>query len=327
MLWLYLVLGATSVLGKNTPSVAVAPTVRLRDGNLMPRLGLGTWLGFIKMGPEEEVRGAVEAAIDAGYRLIDTANIYITEEQVALGMKKKLDEGVVKREEMFITTKLWNDAHRYEAVLPALKNSLQKLELEYVDLYLIHFPIAIDSNGSVVDVDYLETWRGMIEVQRQGLTNSIGVSNFNISQLQRLIEQTGVTPAVLQVEVNLNIQQPELLEFCKAHNIVVMGYTPFGSIFPQKAAESAPPPRVDDEELVHIAKKYNKTVPQVVLRYLFELGVVPIPKSVKKNRVEENIDIFDFELTPEERNLLKSYDANYKIVNVALWKDSPYYPF
>ncbi|OWR52019.1 aldo-keto reductase AKR2E4-like isoform X2 [Danaus plexippus] len=327
MLWLYLVLCVTSVLGKNTPSVAVAPTVRLRDGNLMPRLGLGTWLGFIKMGPEEEVRGAVEAAIDAGYRLIDTANIYITEEQVALGMKKKLDEGVVKREEMFITTKLWNDAHRYEAVLPALKNSLQKLELEYVDLYLIHFPIAIDSNGSVVDVDYLETWRGMIEVQRQGLTNSIGVSNFNISQLQRLIEQTGVTPAVLQVEVNLNIQQPELLEFCKAHNIVVMGYTPFGSIFPQKAAESAPPPRVDDEELVHIAKKYNKTVPQVVLRYLFELGVVPIPKSVKKNRVEENIDIFDFELTPEERNLLKSYDANYKIVNVALWKDSPYYPF
>ncbi|OWR52018.1 aldo-keto reductase [Danaus plexippus plexippus] len=294
MLWLYLVLGATSVLGKGSP---------------------------------EEVQQAVEAAIDAGYRHIDTAHIYNTEKQVGKGLKKKIEEGVVKREDMFITTKLWSDAHPRDAVIPTLNESLNHLGMDYVDLYLIHWPVATFSNGSIQDVDYLDTWKGLMEAKNLGLTRSIGVSNFNIEQLKRLIDSSGVTPAVLQIEVNLNIQQPELLEFCKAHNIVVMGYTPFGSIFPQKAAESAPPPRVDDEQLVHIAKKYNKTVPQVVLRYLFELGVVPIPKSVKKNRVEENIDIFDFELTPEERNLLKSYDANYKIVNVALWKDSPYYPF
>ncbi|OWR44661.1 aldo-keto reductase [Danaus plexippus plexippus] len=203
MLWLYLVLCVTSALGKNIHSSGVAPIVKLNDGYAMPRLGLGTWLGILTTGSPEEVQQAVEAAIDAGYRHIDTAHIYNTEKQVGKGLKKKIEEGVVKREDMFITTKLWSDAHPRDAVIPTLNESLNHLGMDYVDLYLIHWPVAT----------------------------------------------------------------------------------------------------------------------------FFELGVVPIPKSVKKNRVEENIDIFDFELTPEERNLLKSYDANYRTIDPKFWKKSPYYPF
>ncbi|KPI96372.1 Alcohol dehydrogenase [NADP+] [Papilio xuthus] len=242
-------------------------TFKLNDGRVMPGFGLGTWLGFISTSgnsKSQEVENAVKWAIDAGYRHIDTASIYDTEDQL---------------------------------------------------------------NGTFYDVDYLETWEAMIAVQKKGLAKSIGVSNFNKAMLERLISNSSVKPANLQVEINLNLQQPELLEYCKEQNIVVTGYTPFGSIFPNKARSEAPPPRVDDPKLVDIAKKYNKTVPQIVLRYLVELNIIPIPKTITKSRVEQNIDIFDFKLTQEERDLFKSYDTNYRTIEPKMWQESPYYPF
>ncbi|KAJ0170125.1 hypothetical protein K1T71_014053 [Dendrolimus kikuchii] len=313
-------------------SNGVAPLLKLNDGRSIPALGLGTWLGFAKAGGRvkpkgDEVEMAVKWAIDAGYRHIDTAYIYDTEAQVGKALKEKLAEGVVKREDIFITTKLWNNKHAKEDVLPALRESLRILNLDYVDLYLIHWPIPLYPNGSISNVDYLDTWQGMIEAKAQGLAKSIGVSNFNQQQLDRLVSLSSVKPAVLQVEINLNLQQPALLDYCRSQDIKVTGYTPFGSLFHNKAEPDAPPPRIDDQSLLKIADKYNKTVPQIALRYLVELGVIPIPKSVTKSRVEQNLQVFDFSLTQAEKDLLRGFDRHYRTIAAKFWKDSPYYPF
>ncbi|XP_063371073.1 aldo-keto reductase AKR2E4-like [Cydia amplana] len=312
-------------------SGGLAPWRPLNDNNSVPSFGLGTWLGFSDKGRAEpkghEVEDAVVWAIDAGYRHIDTAHIYNTETQVGRAIKKKIGDGTVKREDLFVTTKLWNDAHAREAVEPALRRSLQKLGLDYIDLYLIHWPVGTHANNTFDDVDYLDTWQAMTAVRDKGLTRSVGVSNFNQKQLERLAQASNVKPAMLQVELNLNLQQPALLAYCRAQGIQVTGYTPFGSLFPSKATPDAPPPRVDDPSLVAIAGKYNKTVPQIALRYLWELGVTPIPKSVTRSRVEQNIQIFDFELSAEERQKMASFDRGYRTIDVKWWRDSPHYPF
>ncbi|XP_059058814.1 aldo-keto reductase AKR2E4-like [Achroia grisella] len=306
------------------------PIFKLLDGRDIPAIALGTWLGNNTQGrvkPEgTEVEEAVKWAIDAGYRHIDTAFVYKVEDQVGRAVNAKLDEGV-KREDLFITTKLWNDAHAEDAVVPALRESLRKLNLDYVDLYLIHWPVGQFSNLTYDDTDYVETWRGMVEAKKLGLTKSIGISNFNQKQIDRVIASGLETPSVLQVEINLNLQQPDLLAYCKNKSIVVMGYTPFGSIFPSKARSEAPPPRVEDPALVDIAKKYGKIVPQVVLRYLFELGVIPIPKSLTKLRIEQNLQVFDFQLSQEDHQVLQSYDQGYRTIPQLKWLEHPYYPF
>ncbi|KOB64994.1 Aldo-keto reductase [Operophtera brumata] len=306
-----------------------------------------------------------------------TVDLYML--QVGRAINKKIGDGVIKREDIFVTTKLSNNNNAKEAVVPALRESLAKLNLQYVDMYLIHWPVALNVSitcslsckGAVVpalreslaklnlqyvdmylilacrsqreyylqlvmqgcsgagsmrvprqvepaadrslsQTDYLETWQGMTEALHQGLTRSIGVSNFNQSQLDRLLSLSS---------------QPALLAYCRSQNITVTGYTPFGSLFYSKAAEDAPPPRVDEPALQAIADKYNKTVPQITLRYLVELGVVPIPKSVTRSRIEQNLDVFDFTLTQQERDLFKSYDRNYRTLSVKHYIKSPYYPF
>lgn len=317
-------------------SSKVAPLLSLRDGNSIPAFGLGTWLGFSKKTllvgeiitpKEDEVQKAVEWAIDAGYRHIDTAPVYGTEEQVGKAIKKKISQGTIERQDIFVTTKLWNDKHAKDDVVPALKESLKKLDMDYVDLYIIHFPVSLFPNGSISNVDYMETWQGMIDAQAQGLTKSIGVSNFNLKQLKRLMSLSSTKPAVLQIEINLTLQQPTVLAFCRSQDIKVMGYTPFGSLFYNKAKEDAPPPRIDDPNLVKIAEKYNKTVTQLTLRYLVELDVIPIPKSVTKSRLEQNFQVFDFTLSQQEKDLLKAFDKNYRTGLLKGWEDSPFYPF
>ncbi|XP_013143143.1 PREDICTED: aldo-keto reductase AKR2E4-like isoform X2 [Papilio polytes] len=307
---------------KNQP-----PTYQLNDGRHIPSFGLGTWFGVSNTSfnpvDEEASERAVGWAIDAGYRLFDTAFIYGTEKSVGRGVKRKISEGVIKREDVFICTKLWVDSYGRAAVVPALRKSLEALDLDYVDLYLIHFPIGQFANGTLDLTDYRETWQGMVDAKRRGLTHSIGVANFNAHMMDRLIKSSCVKPAVAQIEVNLNIQQPSLLHYCCQHDIAVMGYTPFGSLFPERALPGAPGPRVDDPLLRQIAAAHNKTVPQIVLRYLYDLGVIPIPKSITKSRIEENIDIFDFDLSPEESIALGGYDVNYR--SGKIWSDSPYY--
>ncbi|XP_045508357.1 aldo-keto reductase AKR2E4-like [Colias croceus] len=300
-----------------------APRNLLNDGHLMPVLGLGTFLGFDENGQKEikdnEVAEPVTWALNAGYRMLDTASAYHNEEQVGEGIRKS----GVPRENVFIVTKL--GLHEQRNVLDALKGSLQRLNTSYVDLYLIHNPVALKPDNSGFDViDYLDTWKSMEEVRKLGLARSIGVSNFNISQMERLLQNCHVKPAVLQVEVNLNLAQNKLLELTKRENIAVMAYTPFGSLF---ANGGEPAPRVNDPELVKMAGKYGKTVPQIVLRYLVQRGVIPIPKSIHKNRIEENINIFDFELTEKEMMELSKYNKDYRVVWPSFWQDHPYYPF
>ncbi|XP_022817101.1 aldo-keto reductase AKR2E4-like isoform X1 [Spodoptera litura] len=305
---------------------ANVPTLKLHDGHDIPALALGTWLGNNTKPAADEVVHAVSWAIDAGYTHIDTALVYKVEDQVGRAIAAKIAQGV-KREDLFITTKLWNDAHAQSAVVPALRQSLANLGLQYVDLYLIHWPVGQFLNGTYDYTDYVDTWRGMIEAKNLGLTRSIGVSNFNQQQIDRLLELGLEKPTVLQVEINLNLQQPELLAYCARQDIRVMGYTPFGSLFYNKALKTAPPPRVDDPALVEIANKYRKTVPQVALRYLVELGVIPLPKSLTKSRIEQNVQVFDFSLTQAERDVLKSFDRNYRTIPQYKWLDHPYYPF
>ncbi|CAH4036802.1 aldo-keto reductase AKR2E4-like isoform X1 [Pieris brassicae] len=301
-----------------------APRIPLNDGSFMPAIGLGTFLGFDENGQkevrEEEVEKPVTWALNAGYRMIDTASAYHNEEQVGRGILKSN----VPREEVFIVTKLGLNEQR--DVVQSLRGSLKRLNTSYVDLYLIHNPVALKPDDSGFDIiDYLDTWKGMEEAKRLGLAKSIGISNFNISQMERLLSNCETRPAVLQVEVNLNLAQNKLQEFTKKENIALMAYTPFGSLFDKTGVP--PPPRIDDATMVELANKYKKKVPQIALRYLVQRGISPIPKSVRKEKIEENIDIFDFELAESDMITLSQFNKNYRVVWPSFWQEHPYYPF
>ncbi|KAI5635059.1 aldo/keto reductase family domain-containing protein [Phthorimaea operculella] len=301
-----------------------APRLPLNDGRSIPALGLGTFLGFDENGQKEvlknEVALPVTNALNSGYRLIDTAQLYNNEDQVGEAVRSSS----VPREDIFIVTKLATS--RTREPVKALQDSLKLMNLTYVDLYLIHFPIAFTPDHKSFDVvDYLDTWKGMEEAQKLGLTKSIGISNFNISQIERLLANCEVKPAALEVEVNLNLAQNKLIDFCKKNDIAVIAYSPFGGLFSKGTV--APPPRADDPVLKTMAEKYGKTTPQIALRYLVQKGVVPIPKSTRKEKIEENIDVFDFELTAEEMETLGKFNKDYRTVWPTFWQDHPYFPF
>ncbi|VVC89700.1 unnamed protein product [Leptidea sinapis] len=301
-----------------------APRIQLNDGNMMPVMGLGTFLGFDEKGQKEvrekEVELPVLWALKAGYRMLDTASAYNNEEQVG----KAIQRSNVPRKDVFIVTKL--GSHEQREVLSSLRASLDRLNTTYIDLYLIHNPVAYKPDKSGYDiVDYLDTWKAMEQAKKMGLARSIGISNFNITMMERLLAHCQIKPSVLQVEVNVNLAQNKLLEFTKREGIEVMAYAPFGSLFVKDSGP--PPPRVNDPGLVKMAQKYRKTVPQIVLRYLVQRGVIPIPKSVRKEKIVENINIFDFELSTEEMDEISKFNKDYRVVWPSFWQDHPYYPF
>ncbi|XP_038211978.1 aldo-keto reductase AKR2E4-like isoform X2 [Zerene cesonia] len=267
---------------------------------------------------------AVQWALEAGYRHIDTATLYRVEDEVGLGVRNYLANNGHRRD-VYITTKLWNDAHEREEVIPALNRSLQELNMDYVDLYLMHYPFGYKKDGSISMTDYLETWKGLEDAKEANLTRSIGVSNFNLSQMERLWENSRIKPAVLQTEVNPSITENKLIEWCQKRGIVVMAFSPFGAILGRK--KNAPPPHADHPTLVNLSEKYNKTVPQILLRYLLDRSLVPIPRSTNKERIKQNIDIMDFSLTSEEVEELSSFNNNYRLRILAKWYPHPYFPF
>ncbi|PEC48397.1 aldo/keto reductase [Bacillus sp. AFS077874] len=247
-------------------------TVTLHNGVKMPRLGLGVF----KVSEGEEVVESVKAAIRNGYISIDTAAIYKNEEGVGQAIK----ESGIAREELFVTSKVWNSEQGYETTLQAFETSLNLLGLDYLDLYLIHWP-GVDK--------YKDTWKALEKLYKDGRVRAIGVSNFQIHHLQDLMSDCDIKPMVNQVEFHPHLTQKELLAFCKNEGIQMEAWSPLKQ--GQLLAEPV---------LTKIAQKYNKSVAQVILRWDLQHDVVTIPKSIKENRIIENANIFDFELTQED---------------------------
>jgi len=258
------------------------PTVTLNNGVAMPQLGFGVW-----QVPDDEAATAVRLAIEAGYRSIDTAWAYENERGTGQAIK---DSGI-PRAELFVTTKLWNTDHGYDDTLRAFDESLRRLGLDYLDLYLIHWPVA----GSE---KYLEAWRAICKLQEEGRVRSIGMSNFHESHLTRVIDDSGVIPAVDQVELHPYFQQGALRKFHQEHGIATEAWSPLGQ---GKGL-------LDDPALAPIAEAHGKSPAQVVLRWHLQLGIIVIPKSVTPSRIEQNIDVFDFELTATEMAVIGGLD-------------------
>lgn len=264
-------------------------TYTMNNGLEIPVIGFGTW----QMPEGEDTQKIVEHAIESGYRHIDTAKIYGNEESVGRAIKAS----DVDREDLFITTKLWNDAHGYEEAKQAIDDSLSKLDLEYIDLYLIHWPNpkALRDNWKEANS---QAWKAMEEALEEGKVKTIGVSNFMIHHMDALLETAEVKPAVNQIFLNPSDLQQELVEYCKDKDILLEAYSPLGSgrIF-------------EIEELNEIADKYGKTVAQVVLRWQLQKGFLPLPKTATMERVVENADVFDFELSSEDVDKIDSFEG------------------
>ncbi len=261
--------------------------VTLNNGVRMPQLGFGVW-----KVPNETASTTVEQALEAGYRSIDTAMIYRNE----LGVGKGITESNIPREELFITTKLWNGDHGYENTLKAFDESLEKLGLDYVDLYIIHWPTPLHDK-------YVETYKALEKLYKDGRVKAIGVSNFEIEHLQRILDECEIVPTVNQVERHPYLQQKELKEFCDRHAIKLEAYSP---LMNGKDA-------LQDEVIQEIAAQHRKTPAQTILRWHLQTGVIAIPKSVTPSRIKENLDVFDFELTKENIEKFATLDRNIRV--------------
>ncbi|XP_030386968.1 aldo-keto reductase family 1 member B1 [Scaptodrosophila lebanonensis] len=304
----------------------LAPKITLNNGQRMPLLGLGTWRSY-----ESEAYHATRAAIDAGYRHIDTAFVYENEHEIGQAIREKIAEGVVKREDIYVTTKLGGIHHDPQVVERAFKLSLSNLGLDYVDLYLMHFPVGqkfhndrnVHGTLELTDVDYLDTWREMEKLVDTGLVRSIGLSNFNAAQTERVLQNCRIKPVVNQVECHPGFQQKKLIAHATERNIVICAYCPLAR--PQPARNW--PPFIYDEKAQALAKKYERTPAQICLRYLIQIGVVPLPKSSSKTRIVENFKVFDFELSPEDMDIMKSYHSGVRTVPFSGMASHKYYPF
>ncbi|WP_390410125.1 aldo/keto reductase [Lacticaseibacillus jixiensis] len=259
-------------------------TYTLSNGVKIPIVGFGTW-----QTPDGEVaKSSVEAALAAGYRHIDTAAAYGNEESVGAGIKAS----GVARDDLFLTTKLWNEDHGYDNAMKAIDTSLTKLGVDYVDLYLIHWPNPVKYRDDWQNVN-AETWRAMEDILKAGKARAIGVSNFREHHLEELYKTATVKPMVNQILLNPSDAQPELVAYNKAHGMLNEAYSPLGTgkIF-------------DVKELQKMAKRYNKSVAQLVLRWSLQHDFLPLPKSVHADRIQQNTELFDFELSHHDMEVI-----------------------
>ncbi|CAJ0609282.1 unnamed protein product [Cylicocyclus nassatus] len=287
------------------------PKIKLSNGLEMPQVGLGTW-----QSKPAEVKAAVKTAIENGYRLIDTAACYENESAIGEAIEELIKSGKVKREELFITTKLWATHLHPDDTEPALKESLRKLKLDYVDLYLAHMPGCFNHEMTEQNksVTVLDIWKGLEGVHKKGLAKAIGVSNFSGEQIERIMKTATVPIHNVQVELHLYWPQHELHEVCKKHNISLTSYASLGSpgrvewtLASGAKLEWAPAPKdLEDPNVKKLAEKHKKTPAQILLRYVIDRNIAVIPKSVHANRIQENFNVFDFSLTPEEIKELES---------------------
>ena len=255
----------------------------LNDGHKIPVVGLGTW----KSEPGEATYKAVLDSINAGYRHIDTARAYDNETDVGRAVK----DSDIGRENLFITTKLWNKDQGYDTAIEACEKSLARLSCDYIDLYLIHWPLKGKRNDS---------WKAFIELQLRGLCRSIGVSNFTIEHLIEIEDKFGIIPAANQVEFHPYHYQKELLEYCNSKNIVIEAYSPLVHA-----------KRMDEPRLVSISEEMGKTPAQILIRWAMQRGMVVLPKSVNQGRIVENFSVFDFEISDSLMKRLDDLDATF----------------
>ncbi|YBV95328.1 aldo/keto reductase [Phyllobacteriaceae bacterium JZ32] len=255
------------------------PAIKLNDGNAIPQLGFGVW----QVG-NDEAAAVVEKALETGYRHIDTAAIYGNEE----GVGKALKNSGVARGDIFLTTKLWNADQGHDSALRAFEASLKRLGTDYVDLYLIHWPVPAQDR-------FLDSWRALIKLKEEGRAKSIGVSNFRIADLERVISETGVTPVLNQIELHPRFQQNELRVFHEKKGIATEAWSPLGQ---GKILENP--------DLKQIAAKHGKTVAQIILRWHLDIGNIVIPKSVTPARIEENFDVLGFKLTSGDHDTIST---------------------
>ena len=273
--------------------MALTDTYTLSNGVKIPVIGFGTW-----QSPDGDVAyQAVKWALEAGYRHIDTAAIYGNEVSVGQAIA---DSGIA-REELFVTTKLWNDAHSFDAATAALDESLRKLGLDYVDLYLIHWPnpAAVQANGDDAWIDAnADTWRAMEAAYKSGKTRAIGVSNFVVHHLEALAKTQEVAPMVNQIFLNPSDAQAEVVAYNQAHNIISEAYSPFGT-----------GRLLGNDVVADIAAKYGKSETQILLRWSLDNGFLPLPKSTHEDYIKANTDVFDFTLADEDLDALNALDG------------------
>lgn len=305
--------------------------IKLNSGHEMPILGLGTW----KSKPNE-VTQAVSDAIDLGYRHIDGALVYQNEHEVGAALAAKLKDGTIKREDVFITSKLWNTMHSKGKVIPALKQTLKDLRLDYVDLYLIHWPMGYKEDAGLFpkdgdkwlysDIDYIESWLEMEQAVKLGLTKSIGLSNFNEDQIERVIKAGSIVPANVQVECHPELPQTSLLNYCRSKGISLTAYSPLGS--PDRPwAKTDEPVLMEHPTVAQIAKSHGKSPAQILIAFQIQRGVICIPKSVTKSRIEANMQVFDFKLTEAEMSSLLAMGCGARRLGLEWINDHPHYPF
>ncbi len=259
-------------------------TMKLNSGNDLPVVGFGLW----QVKNEQECKEAVRLALETGYRHFDTAQIYGNEAYLGEALKV----AGTPREELFITTKIWNENQPSARLSASFDQSLKNLQTDYVDLLLLHFPVTGTRQ---------QAWHELEKIAKAGRAKAIGVSNYTVRHLEELLADCEIKPAVNQVELHVYLQQPELVEFCKQHDIVIEAYSPLAHGY-----------GLDNPVLAELGQKYGKSPAQIMLRWCIDLGTVPLPKSVHEDRIKSNIDLFDFQLTDEDMASLAKLDKNHR---------------
>lgn len=298
--------------------------ITLSNGNKIPAKGFGTW-----KAEENAVGEAVKTAIDTGYRHIDCAKAYGNEKEIGNALGEIFDSGKIKREEVFITSKLWNSDHNPENVLSACEKTLSDLQIDYIDLYLIHWGLPFDPNAEgeldkngivkLEKVPLYKTWEAMEVLVEKKLVRSIGVSNFTTPMITDLLNYANIAPVMNQVEIHPYNTQEELVEFCHKKDIAVTAYSPLGS----HGEKSVRP--ISDENIIKIAQSYGKTPAQIILRWVIQRNIIALAKSTNPARIKENFGLDDFELNSDDMNRINGLNKNYRFVDPINFWGLPYF--
>ncbi|WP_339925006.1 aldo/keto reductase [uncultured Cyclobacterium sp.] len=304
-----------------------------KNQDKMPILGLGTW----KSSPGE-VYQAVLWALEAGYRHIDCAAIYQNEKEVGDALKKAFEEGIVSREEVWVTSKLWNNAHEMDKVEGGLQKTLADLQLDYLDLYLIHWPISLkeevmfpktgDDFLDYQSVPLSDTWKGMEALKEKGLVKHIGVSNFNISKLKEILKSCVVAPEMNQIELHPYLPQDGLVRFCKENSINITAYSPLGSADRPKARQKEDDPILMEHKVFKdIALKHGVSVAQVLIAWSLHRDIAVIPKSSNKERIKANLEAKDVELQQDDMKSIAAINSHHRYIDGTFFTEVPGSPF